>query len=121
MNDALAKNALSILAEVRLTMKKNLKSTIVQKRVICCNDENDSKSPIMDRLNNAEDEYAILQKTSFSFREFQRIFAWFTEYIFSKWNVRRGKRSTYKSRDILFLISNMLKHGGQRDFLTSIF
>lgn len=42
-------------------------------------------------------------------------------FIVTHWNVGRGRKSTFKAKDVLFMALAVMKHGGHWEFLGRMF
>lgn len=64
---------------------------------------------------------AILQMTNFPLPEFNGLWELIQAHASTQWNVYRGKKSSFKEKDVLFMMFTVLKLGGHSDFLAKMF
>ena len=79
-------------------------------------DEADSSSAIFDSFNTSGGSKAIGNMINFSPRQFHASWFEMSDHVTAKWNVRRGRKSNYTGKDVLFMILANVKHGGQWDW-----
>lgn len=84
-------------------------------------EETDSLSPIFDSFYNQGCSEAIITMTNFTASEFFKIWDYTSNFISTKWNVGRGRKSSCKGKDVLFMMLTVLKHGGNWDYLAGMF
>lgn len=83
--------------------------------------ENDSTTPHFDLFYEEGGSNAILSMTKFDPTQFQEIWGNIEEFVNSKYNVSRDKKSPISARDSFLMMLVVLKHGGFSDFLAEIF
>ena len=84
-------------------------------------EDNDSPSPILDTFYNSGGSASILQMINFDVKQFQSMWTNFADFITSKYNVGRGRKSPFSGKDVLFMLFTVLKHGGNCHLLRRIF
>lgn len=84
-------------------------------------DETISASPIYDSFLNSIGPNGIHKMTNFSPTEVTHLHKQFEPIIAPVWYRGRGKRSSYKLMDVLFMTLTVYKNGGAWDFLSAIF
>ena len=84
-------------------------------------EECDSPSPILDTFYQSGGSASIVKMTNFNIRQFESIWTTFADFITSKFNVGRGRKSPFTSKDVLFIVITVLKHGGNWDLLGRVF
>lgn len=75
-------------------------------------DEVDSECPIMDSFYSEGGNQAIKTMTNLNAPELRLLYGKFHEFIVTNWNVVRGRKSSYKPMDMLFMLLTTVKHGG---------
>nr|CCA26371.1 hypothetical protein ALNC14_125150 [Albugo laibachii Nc14] len=74
-----------------------------------------------DRFFNHGGAEAVRTMTNFSPREFSTLCSTMVEHITKHWNVGRGKRSKFATKDVLFMMLLVLKNGGMWDMAARVF
>ncbi|KAG2987298.1 hypothetical protein PC121_g22100 [Phytophthora cactorum] len=80
-----------------------------------------SQSPIYDGFVEEGGGDAILRLTNITPRELNTLWMSVRAHVTRHWNVRRGRCSVYKGKDVLFMLLVMMKNGGTWEMLSSIF
>ena len=82
---------------------------------------NDSDSPILDTFVAIDGEQAMIKMTNFSRQEFDRIYTKTSNCVTNSWNTGRGRKTSYRAKDVLFMTLSTLKTGGHWDYMASMF
>lgn len=84
-------------------------------------EENDSESPIYDSFCNEGGSEAILKMTKFSAGEFDFVWNSIRKMVVQTWNIGRGKKFSFKLKDVLFMLLTVLTHSRPWNFMENIF
>lgn len=117
-NDAAA--ALRILADTALR-RENAIQAYDNAPNIASDDEQDSDAPIFESFYSTGGSASIAEMINFSPKEFQTVWNVVCDIVMTCWNVGRGRKSTMKGKDMLFMMLTVMKHGGKWDFLGQMF
>lgn len=113
--------ALNILANTAANRIDEFEKYNCTRDVIESDDEAESMSPIFDAFVESGGSEAILSTTNFSIRGFHAIWDHISDFVSNNWCVGRGRRSKFKSMDVLFMTLATMKHGGTWDWLGKMF
>lgn len=114
-------NALKLLADAAANRQAELDEYKEDDEHPESEEEIDSESPVLDQFFAEGGAEAILQMTNFSLPEFNGIWDLIRTHVATHWNVGRGKKSSFKAKDVLLMTLTVLKHGGSWDFLSKMF
>ena len=82
---------------------------------------NDSESPILDSFVALDGEQAMTKMTNFSRQIFDRIYTKISTCVTNSWNTGRGRKTSYRAKDVFFMTLSTLKTGGHWEYMASMF
>lgn len=120
MNRRHAEDSIRILEDKRIE-RENTLTTRAANQHFDSDSEEDSPSPIFDYYYEADGNRGICKMINFNSVEFHEIFESLRPVIIQNWNVGRGRKYKETSKDALFMLLTLCKHGGSWDFLGQMF
>ena len=112
-----ASRALKILSERSANRQEELDrfENAVQPSDVESDDESDS--PFLDQFVEEGGGEAVHQMTNFSLSEFLAIWNVIEDTCATSWMSGRGRRKTFRPKDVLLMTMTTIKHGGNWDLL----
>lgn len=90
-------------------------------RSIESDDEADKECPILDNYYEADGNDGMVKMTNFTTNEFEDMYGYLHEYFTTHWDVGRGRGSSVKLMDSLFMLLTVLEHEGSWKILAWVF
>lgn len=106
-----ATDALRLLADAALDRQNDLSVFEDITNTAESDEDEGSPSPIYDSFYRASGSAAIADMINFSPKQFHSIWNKVSAYVIKQWNVGKDRKSSFRPKDVLFMMMTVLKHG----------
>lgn len=84
-------------------------------------EESGTTSPVFDFFYNKRSKDAIKSIVNFTPMEFMDIWIAISTFLLANWNTSRGIKTSFTSKNVLFMVPTVLRHGQQWDLTKTLF